>query len=473
MRRTKIICTLGPASQSPEIISSLIRAGMNVVRLNFSHGTLDDHARTIRFVREQARKLRKPMAILADLAGPKIRIGDIPGGPVTLERGHTLTLTSREVEGSRDIVTLPTEAVCQAVRVGDSLFLDDGSIQLKVEETDGTDIRTVVLVGGQLSSNKGVTVPGVTFDIGAITDEDVETVRFAVDQGLDFIAASFVRSTDDLRHLRNVIQEAGGATPIVAKIEKHEAVQNIDEIIEEADAVMVARGDLGVEMNIWEVPTIQKMIIRRCNRKGKPVITATQMLESMTDNRRPTRAEVTDVVNAILDGTDCVMLSGETAVGRYPVETVEMMNDLAITAESNIDHGSILRRRMSDQSRTVTDAISGAACEIAQNLNVAAILAATSSGRTARMISRYRPKAPIIGVTTSPESYRRLCLCWGVIPIMAPIAETVDDALDNSFDAARGAGRIAPGDVVVLTAGLPVGQPGHTNLIRVATVEEN
>lgn len=471
MRRTKIICTIGPASDSPERIRAMIEAGMNVARLNFSHGSFDDHGRVIRRIREQARALRVPFAILQDLPGPKIRIGDVADAPVDLERGAAFTLTGRSVPGSKHEVTLPNREVHGAVREGDNIFLDDGTIHLRVTHKTETDIQAEVLVGGTLRSHKGITVPGVSLGIGAITPQDVEAVRFGIEQGVDWIASSFVQTGDDIRHLREIIREAGANTPIVAKIEKHEAVRNIDEIIAVADGVMVARGDLGVEMNIWEVPIIQKMIIRRCNRQGKPVITATQMLESMTNNRRPTRAEVTDVVNAILDGTDCVMLSGETAVGQYPVETVEMMNDLAVTAESTIDHASILRRRMADVGKTVTDSISAATVEIALNLNAAAILTATTSGSTARMTSRYRPKAPIIGVTTQPETYRRLALIWGVIPVLSPVAETLDDALANSFNSARDAGLISPGDLVVLTGGVPVGEPGNTNLIRVATVD--
>jgi pyruvate kinase len=357
------------------------------------------------------------------------------------------------------------------VKPGDSLFLDDGTIQLRVLDKTDEDIHTEVLVGGVLTSHKGVAVPGVSLDIDPITERDVEAVKFGVENGVDWIAASFVRSGNDIQRLRALVTGHGARIPLIAKIEKHEAVNNIDEIIHAADAIMVARGDLGVEVNIWEVPTIQKRIIRRCNRVGKPVITATQMLESMTQNRRPTRAEVTDVVNAILDGTDCVMLSGETAMGEYPVETVTMMNDLALTAETTMDHTAILRRRMGDPGKSVTDAISGATVEIAQTLDLAAILCATHSGHTARMISRYRPKAPIIGITNLPESYRRMALIWGVTPIMAPVAETIDDTLANSFNAARDAGLVHPGDQVVLTGGLPVGKPGYTNLIRVAHVE--
>jgi pyruvate kinase len=471
MRRTKIICTLGPATESPDMIRALIEAGMNVARLNFSHGRLEDHARTIRRIRDEARALRKPIAILQDLPGPKVRIGEITGGPIQLNHGDAFTLTCRDVPGSPQEVTLPNPVICHAVEPGNSIFLDDGTIQLRVTDKTDKDIHTEVLVGGTLTSHKGVAVPGVSLDIDCITARDVEAIHFGVEHAVDWIAASFVRNGEDIQRLRDMVAQHDTRIPLIAKIEKHEAVQNIDEIIQAADGVMVARGDMGVEVNIWEVPTIQKRIIRRCNRVGKPVITATQMLESMTQNRRPTRAEVTDVVNAILDGTDCVMLSGETAMGCYPIETVTMMNDLALTAESTMDHTAILRRRMGDPGKSVTDAISGATVEIAQTLDVEAILCATSSGHTARMISRYRPKAPIIGVTTSPESYRRMALIWGVTPIMAPVSETIDDTLANSFNAARDAGLVKPGDQVVLTGGLPVGRPGYTNLIRVAHVE--
>jgi pyruvate kinase len=444
---------------------------MNVVRLNMSHGKFEEHAIAIRNIRDQARKSRGPVAILLDLPGPKIRVAEIEDGPVYLERGHEFTLTSREVPGSSREVTLPNEEVRKAVQEGDSIFLDDGTIQLTVLCTTDTDIKARVLVGGNLSSHKGVAVPGVRLDISAITPRDIEALRFGVENGVDWIAASFVRSAAEVQQLRNELANLNSTIPIIAKIEKHEAVANIDEIIAAADAVMVARGDLGVDLDIWEVPTIQKDIIRRCNRVGKPVITATQMLESMTQNPRPTRAEVTDVANAILDGTDCVMLSGETAVGKFPVETVRMMNEIACNAESTLEHSGIFRARMDEERHTVTDAISAAAVVVAQRLDASAILAATSSGSTARMISRYRPKTPIIGVTTRPETYRRLSLSWGVIPILAPMQETIEDTLDTSFNAARDAGLVQPGDTVVLTGGLPVGEPGHTNLIRVATVE--
>lgn len=471
VRRTKIICTLGPASSSPSEIRALIDAGMNVARLNFSHGEFEDHARTIRHIRDQARKSRVPVAILQDLPGPKIRIAEIEGGPVYLERGHEFTLTTRVVHGSAREVTLPNDEVRKAVKQSDSIFLDDGTIHLKVLSTSDTDIHTRVLVGGNLSSHKGVAVPGVRLDISAITPRDIEALAFGVKHGVDWIAASFVRSADDVMQLKRHLDDLHSTIPLVAKIEKHEAVGEIDYIIGVADAIMVARGDLGVDLNIWEVPTIQKDIIRRCNRVGKPVITATQMLESMTQNPRPTRAEVTDVANAILDGTDCVMLSGETAVGKYPVETVQMMVEIACNVEATLDHYAILHARMDETEHTVTDAISAASVVVAQRVDAAAILAATSSGSTARMISRYRPKMPIIGVTTRPDTYRRLSLSWGVVPVLAPAAETLEDTLDASFNAARDSGMVKPGDTVVLTGGLPVGEPGHTNLIRVAIVE--
>ncbi|HEY3413923.1 MAG TPA: pyruvate kinase [Armatimonadota bacterium] len=472
MRRTKIICTIGPATRAPERLRALIDAGMNVARLNFSHGEFAEHAQTIRDIRAQAETTQGPIAILLDLPGPKIRIGEIQGGTVWLERGQEFVLTSRMVSGSADEASLPNQEVRKAVKPGDSVFLDDGSIHLKVLSTNDTDIRTRVLVGGNLSSHKGVAVPGVRLDIATITQRDLDALAFGVEHGVDWFAASFVRSAADLNTLRAHQTALGASIPIIAKIEKHEAVSDIDAIIDAADAVMVARGDLGVDVDIWRVPTIQKDIIRRCNCVGKPVITATQMLESMTYNPRPTRAEVTDVANAILDGTDCVMLSGETAIGKYPTETVAMMVEIARNVETTLDFGGILKTRMEDQAHTVTDSISAATVVVAGHLNAAAILTATSSGSTARMISRYRPKSPIIGVTTQPETYRRLALSWGVNPVLAPMADSIEGTLDASFNSARDAGLVSPGDIVVLTGGLPVGVPGNTNLIRVATVEE-
>ncbi|NMC82364.1 MAG: pyruvate kinase [Armatimonadetes bacterium] len=470
-RRTKIVCTLGPATRHPKEITALVDAGMNVVRLNASHGDLNEHAQTIRHVRQVAHGKNLPIAILLDLPGPKIRIGEVPEG-MYLERGRNLTLTSRPGDIIPAAVYLPNPEVAESVSAGTDLFLDDGLIHLKVISSVDGVIETEVLVGGPLSSHKGLAVPGVSLPIDIVTPRDAEVIHFGVEQGVDWIAASFVRSADDVAAVRRHIESAGGSIPVIAKIEKHEAVDAIDEIIEVSDGIMVARGDLGVETSIWDVPVIQKEIIRKCNCAGKPVITATQMLESMISQRRPTRAEATDVVNAILDGSDCVMLSAETAVGRYPSETVQMMDHLAQTAEAAMDYATTLTARRKDKPGNVTDAISGATCEIAHDLGAAAILTATTSGSTARMVARYRPKSPILGITANPETYRRLALSWGVTPLMAPQSETVDDTLRNSFRAARHSGLVKPGDTVVLTAGFPAGQSGNTNLIRVATFKE-
>ena len=468
MRRTKIVCTIGPATRSPETLRQLIESGMNVARLNFSHGKHEQHAEVIAHVRRLSQEMGIPIALLQDLSGPKVRVGDIAGDGVLLKPGAEITLTLGEAPGDEHQINLPVPEIFEAVRVGTHLMLDDGLIELRIKSKRTDALVCEVVVGGLLTSHKGVNVPGVSLPIAAVTDKDLEDLRFGIAQKVDYVAASFVRSASDIAVLRGVCEAARAKIPIIAKIEKHEAIRNIDSIMEAVDGIMVARGDLGVEVPIDEVPVIQKMLIHKANRAGKPVITATQMLDSMIRNPRPTRAEVTDVANAIFDGTDAVMLSGETAVGAYPFEAVRMMAKVAVHTESSLDYGKILDEKMRfDTGQSITGAIGQATCDIAHDLDCRAILAASATGRTARVISRYRPRAPILCATNRPETYHRMALIWGVQPMIVEIAGDSDSLMQATIDAAEKSGLVKEDDVVVLTGGVPVGRPGSTNFIKI------
>lgn len=468
MRRTKIVCTIGPATSSPESLRHLILSGMDVARLNFSHGSHAQHAEVIRHLREISRELNIPLALLQDLSGPKVRVGKIDGEGVILRPGAEITLTRDDVPGDENEINLPVPEIFEVVRVGTHLMLDDGLLELKVKSKRTNALVCEVVVGGLLTSHKGVNVPGVSLPIAAVTDKDLEDLKFGISQKVDFVAASFVRTASDIAVLRGVCEAARAKIPIIAKIEKHEAIHNIDSIMEVVDGIMVARGDLGVEVPIDEVPVIQKMLIHKANRAGKPVITATQMLDSMIRNPRPTRAEVTDVANAIFDGTDALMLSGETAVGLYPFEAVRMMAKIATHTEASLDYAKILEEKMGlDTGKSITGAIGQATCDIAQDLGCSAILTASASGRTARVVSRYRPKAPIICATDRPETYSRLALVWGVHPIMVKIADDSDSMMQACIDAAEQSGMVKTDDIIVLTGGVPVGLPGSTNFIKI------
>ncbi len=471
-RRTRIICTLGPATDSVGVLRALISAGMDVARLNFSHGSFEEHQRRIRLLRIACQSAPRPIAILADLPGPKIRIGQIAGGPIRVRRGNDFTLTLRDVPGDLNEVHLPDREVFEAVQEGNSLFLDDGLIELKVLEHDEENIHTRVVDGGELSSNKGLVVPGITLNMPTITPEDRDALHFIAQQDVDWVAASFIRSAEDVRDIRRILEAEGRPLPIIAKIEKHEAVDQLDNILRASDALMVARGDLGVERPIQEVPILQKEIISRCNATGKPVVTATQMLDSMIRNPRPTRAEVSDVANAVLDGTDCVMLSGETAVGRFPVETVRMMRQIILHAESSLDYDSNPWEHVRSDADLITDTISQATCDIARELKAAAILTSTSSGYTARMVSRHRPITPIIGITPNPHTYRRLALSWGVLPVLTKEVVSTDATLEMAVNTAIERKLVKPGELVVITAGVPTGIAGNTNLLKVHRVGE-
>ncbi len=468
MRRTKIVCTIGPASQSPETLEQLIRAGMDVARLNFSHGTQAEHLEVITAVRRIAGSLGRSVAILQDLAGVKIRIGEMASGSVTLEAGAPFTLTTRHVLGSRHEVSVPYPHLVTDVQPGDTLLLSDGDVELEVIGTTEEDVRCQVITGGALASRKGVHLPARSTTAAAFTDKDRDDLAFGLRYEVDYVALSFVRTAADVLEVRGMIQDHGSTVPLIAKIETQPALTNIDEIIHSVDGVMVARGDLGVAIPLATVPRLQKMLIEKANRAGKPVITATHMLRSMQDSPRPTRAEVADVANAVLDGTDAVMLSEETAIGRFPVEAVTMMAAIAVDAESSFPFDAWLHRF--ETGGPLPEAVARAACTLAADIDAAAIVACTQSGSSARRVARCRPRTPILAPTPHAETYRRLALVWGVTPLLSQSQPTTDELIDEAVGAALAAARVQRGDTVVITAGVPIGRPGMTNLIKVQTL---
>ncbi|SDL10228.1 pyruvate kinase [Natronincola ferrireducens] len=468
MKKTKIVCTLGPASENPEIFQELVENGLNVARLNFSHGNHEEHGKRIETIKKIRTAINVPVAILLDTKGPEIRTGKFKDPEVYLEEGQTFTITTREVLGDNTICSVSYEGLAKDIKVGDTILIDDGLIGLRVRRIfNDTDIECVVENAGVVKNHKGVNVPGVKINLPAITEKDEADIKFGIHQDIDFIAASFVRKAEDVLAIRKILEDNRAEhIQIISKIENQEGVDNLDEIIEVSDGIMVARGDLGVEIPTEEIPLVQKMMIKKCNKVGKPVITATQMLDSMMRNPRPTRAEVTDVANAILDGTDAIMLSGETAAGKYPVEAVKTMTNIARRTEASIDYRRLLRNKAIEKEMTITDAISNATCVTAMDLQASAIITATSSGYTARMVSKFRPKAPIIAATTSERVTRRLSLMWGIYSILTEELQSTDDIIDISVQRALGQGLIHRGELVVITAGVPVGVAGTTNLIK-------
>ncbi len=467
MRRTKIVCTIGPASDSEEMMAKLIAAGMNVARLNFSHGTPEYQRELIRKLKRIRKALNKPVAILQDLQGPKIRIGVIEKGFVQLKPGQEFVLTADTVSGDEHRVSVSLTSLPQEVKEGDPILLADGNIELRVERIVAPDIYCRVIVGGQLSSHKGINLPGSEVLVDSLTSKDRADIAIGVEEGVDAIALSFVRRATDILACRKVIEDHGRHIPIIAKIEKHAAVDNIDSIVAASQAVMVARGDLGVEIELEKVPLVQKAIIRKCNALGKPVITATQMLQGMVANPRPTRAEATDVANAILDGTDAVMLSEETAVGKYPAEAVMMMDRIARSAESALDETKF--ENIPIESGT-SDAISRSSYFIAKEIGPAVIITPTWSGSTACLVSRFRPKQPIIAPTPNEATLDFLSFCWGVLPVLIASSDTLEDMIRFSMDAARKAGYVESGQQVVITGGAPLHVAGNTNFIKVDRV---
>ncbi|RKD33412.1 pyruvate kinase [Thermohalobacter berrensis] len=474
MKKTKIVCTIGPASEKEEVLRDLIKNGLNVTRLNFSHGDFQEHKSRIESVKKLREELNKPVAIMLDTKGPEIRTGKFKNGEAELKEGQEFTLTTRDVLGNEEICNITYKGLPNDVKEGDTILIDDGLIALKVKEiVDGTDIKCIVENPGVVKNKKGVNVPGVKINLPAITEKDKNDIEFGIENGVDFIAASFIRKAADVLEIRKILEDNNADDiQIISKIENQEGVDNIDEIIEVSDGIMVARGDLGVEIPTEEVPLVQKMIIKKCNEAGKPVITATQMLDSMIRNPRPTRAEVTDVANAILDGTDAIMLSGETAAGKYPVDAVRTMANIAERTESSLDYEDILRSKKVGKDITITNAISHATCETAKDLGAAAIITATSSGYTAKAVSKFRPESPIVAATASEKVARRLALVWGVYPVITEQSGSTDEVIDISVKKALEKGLINNGDLVVITAGVPVGVSGTTNLIKVHIVGE-
>lgn len=466
MLRTKIVCTIGPASCDLETLIHLIEAGMDVARLNFSHGDHAWHAETISYVRAAAAVTQHPVAILADLQGPKLRVGQLPEGGVHLEPGALVTLSPQSIADWPSAVPVQFDQLAQAVQVGDPILLDDGLLDLRVREVHEDRVVCTVVTGGLLTSHKGMNLPNVALGIPAITDKDEEDLRFALAQGVDWVALSFVRQAEEVVRLRSLIErwDQGGNPPsIIAKIEKPEGVRNIDAIIAVADGIMVARGDLGIETAPEAVPMMQKDIIARCNRAGVPVITATQMLESMIRNPRPTRAEASDVANAILDGTDAIMLSGETAMGAYPIAAVATMARIAAEAERALK----VEERAFCHPDVIAEAVAHASVDTARHLSAAAIIAPTVSGFTARLLSHFRPSCPIIAVTPDPVVQRRLTLYWGVEPLLAPRATVTDVMIADAVRAAQAHGYVQPGQTVVIVAGSAGAPPRTTDFMRV------
>lgn len=474
MKKTKIVCTIGPASEKKEIFTELVQNGLNVARMNFSHGDHAEHLARFELVKEVREELNTPVSILLDTKGPEIRTGKFGVPVVDLVEGQEFTLTTDDYMGDQNKCMISYEGLPNDVVPGNMILIDDGLVGLEVVEVSGNDIKTKVLNAGPIKNHKGVNVPGVSINLPAITPKDESDIKFGIENGIDFIAASFIRKAADVLEIRKILEENNAHdVHIISKIENQEGVDNLEEILEVSDGIMVARGDLGVEIPTEQVPLAQKLMIKRCNELGKPVITATQMLDSMIRNPRPTRAETTDVANAIFDGTDAIMLSGETAAGKYPVESVKTMATIAQAAESALDYKAIMRNvQASKADDTVTYAVSHATVNTAMDLNASAIITATASGFTARKISRFRPSAPVIAATSSDKVRRKMNLVWGVKTVKIDTATSTDEIFDLALDASREAGLIKKGDLVVMSAGVPVGVAGATNLMKVHLVGE-
>jgi pyruvate kinase len=471
-RRTKIVATIGPAVSSPEMLRAIIEAGATTLRLNFSHGTHEDHQRSIRLIRQISYELNQPVGILQDLQGPKIRLGKFADGPITLNRGDKFVLTSRQIPGTQEMSSVTYPPLADEVPEGAIILLDDGRVEMRVESIDreNRDLHCRVIVGGPLSNSKGVNFPGVCLSIKALTDKDRQDLLFGLNQGVDWIALSFVRNPEDVLEIKELISSAGKSVPVIAKIEKHEAITQMEAVLSVCDGVMVARGDLGVELPAEEVPLLQKQLIRMANRLGIPVITATQMLDSMVNSPRPTRAEMSDVANAILDGTDAVMLSNETAMGNYPVEAVSTMARIAerIDSERNLPNRPILE--MLGNAMSIPNAISQAVGQIANQLNATAILTQTKTGSTARNVSKFRPHIPIIAAAPHIDVARQLQLVWGVEPLLVLSLPSVSQSFQLAMNLAQERGLLNEGDLVVMTAGTLSGVSGSTDLVKVAIV---
>lgn len=473
MRKTKIICTLGPAVDDANLIRALIEGGMDAARFNFSHGNHAEQLERLNRLKAVRDTMGRPVATILDTKGPEIRIRSFETKSVALEAGDTFTLTTEEVTGTRETVSVSYPRLHEELSPGQEILIDDGLVAVRVERIEGANIVCTVENGGVLSANKSINIPGVHIQLPALTEKDIEDIRFGVENDFDFIAASFVRRAADVAAVRTVLHDCGGDDiKIIAKIENQEGVDNLDEILEAADGVMVARGDLGVEVPAARVPILQKQMIRKGLQLGKPVITATQMLDSMMRNPRPTRAEVSDIANAVYDGTSCVMLSGETAGGKYPLEALQTMASIVTETEEAIDYWRQFEKQRVLPAANINDAITHACCLTAKDLNAKAILAATSSGRSARMICRFRPACPVAALTMREKVRRQLSLSWGVIPFLTGEVNSTDRIFSLTTDVAVKEGLVRPGDIVVITAGVPLGRSGSTNLIKAQAAGE-
>ena len=472
-KRTKIVCTLGPATDNEAVLRQMIVEGLNVARLNFSHGDHEEHLGRANMIKRLRDELGLPIALMLDTKGPEIRIGTFREGKVQLVEGSKFTFTAREIEGDINGVSLSYKSLPKLVKQGDTILGDNGMLEFLVERATDTDIDTVVVTGGQFSNRKGLNVPGVSLDMPYLSEKDKADIEFAVRNGFDFIAASFARNSGDIKDIRGMLESLGAAKmKIIAKIENAQGVEHIDEIIEASDGIMVARGDMGVEIDLVELPRLQKMLIKKTYLAGKHSITATQMLESMINNPRPTRAETTDVANAVYDGTSAVMLSGETAIGKYPVDSVRTMRCIAQRTEQDINYKKRFYQLEALHDKNISDAISHAACTTAHDLDAAAIVAVTSTGSTARQLSKYRPACPIIAVTDEESTWRQLALAWGVAPVLGSSMKDTDGLFLHAEDMALDTGLVAEGDLVVFTGGILVGIPGSTNTLRVKRAEK-
>lgn len=467
--RTKIVCTIGPATRSRNTLKELIMAGTNVARLNFSHGTHMDHGKVAKSIKSLAKRLHRPVAIMLDLQGPKIRTGLIKGGGLTVRTKEQLTITTRRVQGDTGIVSTAYRGITQDLQPGDRILMDDGLIELRVKSKNKTDVFCDVVNGGIIGEHKGINLPGITTGISAVTEKDRKDLDFGLAMGIDFVAASFVRSAKDVETLKRILKKKGADIPVISKIEKPQALDNLEEIIDASDGIMVARGDLGVELSPEQVPVAQKKMITLANLKRKMVITATQMLESMTEHPLPTRAEASDVANAIVDGTDAIMLSGETSIGKYPVKAVKMMARIARVTESNFPATPPFSRKTSSFSDTVSEA----ACLAAENLGLNAIVAFSQSGFTARLISKYRPSVPIIAFTTTETVQRSLALCWGVKSLLLPVMDNSDVMIKMMEDQLRKKRLVRKNDRIVIVGGHPLQKQGKTNMMKLHVVGED
>lgn len=471
MRRTKIICTLGPASDNEDVLRDMMLGGMNLARLNFSHGTHDEHKKRADLVKKIREELNLPIPLLLDTKGPEIRTGNFKDGQATLKEGDEFVLVNKDIIGDETKCTITYKELYKDVARGSKILINDGLVELEVTEIKNKDIYCRVLNGGAVGNHKGINVPGAEIKLPALTKQDIDDIKFGIENDFDIIAASFVRKASDVVEIRKVLEKNGGKDIlIIAKIENREGIKNFNDILKVSDGIMVARGDLGVEIPVEEVPIVQKNIIEKCYQTGKPVITATQMLDSMIRNPRPTRAEASDVANAIFDGTSCVMLSGETAAGKYPLETIEVMARIAEKAERSMDYWKRFSTARAELNSSVTNAISHATCTTALDLKAAAIITVTQSGHTARMIARFRPACPIIATTANPKVQRQLALSWGVLPYLVGIAHTTDEMFDNGVEKALESGLVKNGDLAVITAGMPAGISGTTNTLKVHIV---